>query len=663
MTHKIELRGYKATLPGGRTDGLNLGTVNSYGVEQLQVVADGRWDGLAITATFHPPGGKEPVRVLVGPDGAVDVPPEATASASDTAPGKIVFAGVSEGVQRISCDLAYTVTTHAAVEGQESSATPDILQQAIAQTTAARDEAIAASTGVKESAEAAAASAAEAAKSEAVSLDAATRAERAAASAEADVSSIIDTRDEAIAAVGAAKTEALESVATAKASAVAGVETAASASVDSVNQAGQTAVDSIAKSKTDALSAVSTAQTNAVEAVNNSKSSAVNAVQAAQSAAESAVLETQGTSVKAVKTAQTSAEQAISTGKTDALEEISNAENYAVAAVVVQGNAQEERLQQIFPQPTEADEGKVPIVQDGKWILGETSNSYSKAESDARYAPISAAICTTANGNPAVCKNSLAWAFQGLRVYGNTTQDGTPSPETPIPVVSAGDSGFVLISIADHADHYQQITVETNLGLMGFKVDSDGNFTDSMGQQWICDTVDFSSGKITRNINKIYLQDITFERKSDGSYNYILSDEISASSVNAVRTKGACTSIEYRRYASGNCIYVDGKFIVITKLAGTQFETADDLKEMFARTNAILCYPLATPITLNIPKKTLSAYSALKTYDGTTFVSTTEPVAGIEADYLVNGKKYASALESRLSALEAVQAKFLAVDT
>lgn len=80
------------------------------------------------------------------------------------------------------------------------------------------------------------------------------------------------------------------------------------------------------------------------------------------------------------------------------------------------------------------------------------TNPWSGAKTAAElegYAPVESAIRPTANGNPAVCSDSAAWAFQGLKVYGKSTQDGTPSPESPVPIVSAGDDGNVELLLSN----------------------------------------------------------------------------------------------------------------------------------------------------------------------------------------------------------------------
>lgn len=137
MIHEILLKKYGAAWADGAGTA-SLGTADSYGLEQLRVTPGEGWEGLTITATFHPPSG-DPVRVLVPEDGLLDVPWEATASTGRSCRGKIVFAGVADGVQRISCDLIYTVKLHAPVEGNESSATPELLDQVLAEVQAVRE--------------------------------------------------------------------------------------------------------------------------------------------------------------------------------------------------------------------------------------------------------------------------------------------------------------------------------------------------------------------------------------------------------------------------------------------------------------------------------------------------------------------------------------------
>ena len=128
-THEIKLDGYGAhtTLAEDRPIML-LGTAESYGIEMLHVVSGKSWEGLTVTATFNAPDGTS-TDMLMSADGSITVPSEATAKSGS---GKIVFTGVSEEVQRISCDLEYFVVAHSAINGVQSGGTaPSWFEQAV----------------------------------------------------------------------------------------------------------------------------------------------------------------------------------------------------------------------------------------------------------------------------------------------------------------------------------------------------------------------------------------------------------------------------------------------------------------------------------------------------------------------------------------------------
>ena len=128
-THEIKLDGYGAhtTLAEDRPIML-LGTAESYGIEMLHVVSGESWEGLTVTATFNAPDGTS-TDMLMDAEGSITVPSEATAKSGS---GRIVFTGVSNGIQRISCDLDYFVVAHSAINGVQSGGTaPSWFEQAV----------------------------------------------------------------------------------------------------------------------------------------------------------------------------------------------------------------------------------------------------------------------------------------------------------------------------------------------------------------------------------------------------------------------------------------------------------------------------------------------------------------------------------------------------
>lgn len=153
----IRLSGYKAS-PAS----LRFGTVDSYGVEQMQFVLGDDWKNLAITATFTNPQEKSTTVHVPTDTLLIDVPPEATAGESGA--GQIAVVGYTDGVQVISTKIVYTLQEHAPIEGSTpAEPTPSLLQQVLTATGNAETSAAAAKDAAeqaKSSASAAAASAA-----------------------------------------------------------------------------------------------------------------------------------------------------------------------------------------------------------------------------------------------------------------------------------------------------------------------------------------------------------------------------------------------------------------------------------------------------------------------------------------------------------------------
>ena len=239
MLHEIELNGYEAALVGERY--LMFGTRGSYGIEQLHITAGEAWDGLDITATFCPPG-EEPVRVLLGRDNCINVPPEATAKATHTVSGHIVFTGVSSGVRRISHDLTYRVADHSGTEDGEGGTTPSIIDQILAETKADRVAAAESASAADKSAVDAAASAKAAEDAANAALTAKQETEQAAADA---LQSIAEAETSAVQAVENTGREQSEAVAA-----------AGDTQIGRINTASDTALKNIADTKAGALAEV-----------------------------------------------------------------------------------------------------------------------------------------------------------------------------------------------------------------------------------------------------------------------------------------------------------------------------------------------------------------------------------------------------------------------
>lgn len=165
---------------------------------------------------------------------------------------------------------------------------------------------------------------------------------------------------------------------------------------------------------------------------------------------------------------------------------------------------------------------------------------------------------------------------------------GTPSPESPMPIVSAGDGGSIHVTLSDGGSQSQTLTLSTPNGLPGIPVTSGGNYTiDS--QQYRGNIRDYGAEVDTIAVEQI------------DSYN--------------------------------------GEDVGDVWMSSTGQLT----------TGAQVVYALDEPTTQAIPATEMAAYRALHTYDGATVVSTAEDVAELEVKYVADAQKY---IDDRLAAAE-----------
>lgn len=66
---------------------------------------------------------------------------------------------------------------------------------------------------------------------------------------------------------------------------------------------------------------------------------------------------------------------------------------------------------------------------------------------DADVTKLAAAVVGYAKGSALAIKNSANVAPRGISIYGKSTQDGTPTPDAPIDIVSIGDDGNIEIDV------------------------------------------------------------------------------------------------------------------------------------------------------------------------------------------------------------------------
>lgn len=70
----------------------------------------------------------------------------------------------------------------------------------------------------------------------------------------------------------------------------------------------------------------------------------------------------------------------------------------------------------------------------------------------------------TETGNPVSVSDAFSAPLCGLTVYGKSTQDGTPTPDAPVPIVSVGDGGSVAVKVT--GKNLFPVVTQTNLSII-----------------------------------------------------------------------------------------------------------------------------------------------------------------------------------------------------
>ena len=365
---------------------LRFGYTKNRGVYRLAVTASGEWEGLAIRCFWHAPDGKDPPSLLVV-DGYVDVPASVTAQPGN---GCITFEG-SDGTKTVtSADLRYRVAANSGTEdGTEPEPGTPAWQAFV--------------DAVKESA-----ASAEQSKTEA--LDAAERAGASAQKAEQALSDTITAKEDALKAIGDKQTAATQAVDTARDKALQQVEASTEA-----------------------------AQTAASEAA----ASAGNADQSAQQASDSLQELKDGIASGNFKGEKGDKGDTGPIGPVGPQgEQGPQGPTGATGATGPQGEKGD-----TGPQGPKGDTGPAVALDTTLTHEGEAADAKATGDAISAVKARQNILVGTETGNPIAVDDAFSAPLCGLTVYGKSTQDGTPTPDAPVPIVSAGDDGSVAVKV------------------------------------------------------------------------------------------------------------------------------------------------------------------------------------------------------------------------
>lgn len=363
---------------------------------------------------------------------------------------------------------------------------------------------------------------------------------------------------------------------------------------------------------------------------------------------------------------------------------------------------------------------------------GEAADAKATGDAISAVKTRQSVLVGTETGNPLSVDDAFAAPLCGLTVYGRSTQDGTPTPDAPVPIVSAGDGGTIAVKVtgknllnpslfqnnkyqnfnseagfyeitsingywisgiqpclpnttyhfnvnteggcfydekknvigtagfeftvktpakcayycvnfssgavpygtpviatvsepATYSPYREQLlTLPTPTGLPGIPVTSGGNYTDSAGQQWVCDEVDLERGVKVQRVNAVDLSTCTVTGTTELAVTKRLSILLPIRGRD-YKTEALCNKLQFLVSFSNDTphFYVDtGNAQVFIPIGAKNPEEGE----------YILLYVLATPIETPLTPAELTAYKAISTYGPDTVVQAGDG-AGIKLDY------------------------------
>ena len=239
-------------------------------------------------------------------------------------------------------------------------------------------------------------------------------------------------------------------------------------------------------------------------------------------------------------------------------------------------------------------------------------------------------------GVPCVLEYSKGKNMRNYEVYGNSVQDGTPTPESPVDIQSVGD----LVTDTE-SEYYGKYDIP--ITVTGTRSETTHIYLDEPLRKVgdYADYIDFKNQKVVRNVKELELNEsIGFGVYKSGSFEGFMTYRKEMLSGN--RDYGYCTHINNIPFDTKSRIWfgVDNNVIFMSfPDIYNQGETDDERKAAFytfllAQTEAGT--PVKVIYILKTPTEETISLPALKTFKGTNVMSVDTSVqpSNIKAKYI-----------------------------
>ena len=227
---------------------------------------------------------------------------------------------------------------------------------------------------------------------------------------------------------------------------------------------------------------------------------------------------------------------------------------------------------------------------------------------------------------------------------------GKPSPSLEYPQEIQTISDFVVEVKNSMEEVAAPQTLDVTIpeqGFYGIPVSEGGNYTDTDGQQWICDEFDFTNKKFIKRTGRI-----EFDGSSDE--NWILNSATAEKTrfyINVVDADSGSTqeclcnrAIYETTNVVGTCFTASGMFYINVDPSISSLE----LWRQYLSTHELdVIYQLETPIEYDLTSEQVEQFKKLKSYYGTTYIyNDAVPACNMTAEIIADTKLY---IDSKLS--------------
>jgi hypothetical protein len=108
------------------------------------------------------------------------------------------------------------------------------------------------------------------------------------------------------------------------------------------------------------------------------------------------------------------------------------------------------------PQGPKGETGPAVALDTTLTHEGEAADAKATGDAISAVKARQNVLAGSETGNPLSVDDAFPAPLCGLTVYGRSTQDGTPTPDAPVPIVSAGDGGSVAVKVTGKNLFYEQ---------------------------------------------------------------------------------------------------------------------------------------------------------------------------------------------------------------